>query len=147
VTRAYYNEAARRYYTGKPCRRGHVAERYVSTRTCVTCAAERCVEWQSANKRKYLDGQNEARRIRLFGIDRNRYDQMLKQQGGGCAICGQQSARRRMLAIDHDHACCPGERTCGKCVRGLLCDSCNHGLGNFRDNPELLSKAAEYLKK
>ena len=145
---AYYNEPkAARYFTGKPCKRGHIAERYTSTRTCVMCAAERCLEWQSANKRKYLNAQNESRRIRLFGIDRTRYDSMLAAQGGGCAICGGPNRGGRMLAVDHDHSCCPGERTCGKCVRGLLCDSCNHAIGKFRDDPELLIKAAHYLRR
>lgn len=90
MARAYYNEIMKspRYFTGKPCKRGHVAERYVSTRTCVECADERCREWQSKNKRKYLDAQNEARRVRLFGIDRARYDEILNSQNGGCAICG-----------------------------------------------------------
>ena len=136
-----------RYFTGKPCKRGHVAERYSSTRTCVMCADERCREWQSKNKARYLEVQNESRRIRLYGVDRAKYDQMVKEQNGGCAICGDQNRDGRMLAVDHDHACCPGERTCGKCVRGLLCDSCNHAIGKFRDDPELLIKAANYLRK
>jgi hypothetical protein len=71
---------------------------------------------------------------------------MLVRQGGGCAICRRDNGKR-LLAVDHDHACCPGERTCGKCVRGLLCDGCNHGLGKFRDDPELLRRAAEYAAR
>ena len=138
---------AARYFTGKPCRRGHIAERFSTTRTCVVCANERAKEWQSANRRKYLDAQNESRRVRLFGVDRSRYEQMLAAQGGGCAICAGQNPKNRMLAIDHDHSCCPGGRTCGGCVRGLLCDSCNHGLGKFRDSPETLLMAARYLQK
>ena len=148
IAAAYYNEptvGAARYFTGRPCRRGHVAERYASTRTCVECAAERCVEWQTKNKRKYLDSQNEARRVRLFGLDRAKYDAMLAAQGGGCAICGGPNRDGRFLAVDHDHRCCPGERTCGKCVRGLLCDSCNHAIGKFKDDPELLLRASKYL--
>jgi hypothetical protein len=50
------------------------------------------------------------------------------------------------LAVDHNHGCCPGEKSCGKCVRGLLCDNCNQAIGKFRDDPELLLKAAEYLR-
>lgn len=135
---------AKTYFTGRPCKRGHTARRYVSTRTCVKCAAVRCVEWQSKNKRRYLDSQNESRRVRLFGLARDKYDALLQKQGGGCAICGT-ATQKRLLAVDHDHSCCPGERTCGKCIRGLLCDNCNHGLGKFRDNPQLLRNAIRYL--
>lgn len=64
-----------------------------------------------------------------------------------CAICGvTESGDGTRLAIDHDHSCCAGNFSCGKCFRGLLCRSCNQGLGFFRDNAELLEKAREYLK-
>ena len=138
---------SKRYFTGKPCKRGHISERYKKTRSCVLCIAERCVEWQSNNKRKYLDAQNEARKIKLFGVNREKYEEMFFNQNLGCAICGKLNSSGRMLAIDHDHNCCPGEKTCGKCIRGLLCDNCNHGLGKFKDDIELLIKAVKYLKK
>jgi hypothetical protein len=51
------------------------------------------------------------------------------------------------LAVDHDHTCCSGEITCGKCVRGLLCVRCNTVLGLLRDDPEILRAAIAYLEK
>ena len=40
----------KRYFTGKPCPNGHVAERYASTRACVACAAEKKRLWAGRNK-------------------------------------------------------------------------------------------------
>lgn len=59
-----------------------------------------------------------------------------------CDLCGADIR----LAVDHDHSCCPGGETCGNCIRGLLCYGCNVGIGNLRDNPALLRKAAEYIE-
>jgi Recombination endonuclease VII. len=61
-----------------------------------------------------------------------------------CELCGR-GARR--LVIDHDHSCCAGERTCGECFRGMLCQSCNVGLGMFDDDPAALRKAARYVER
>ena len=81
-----------------------------------------------------------------FGISLERYREMEQAQGGGCAICGHSpSEGSPRLSVDHDHTCCPGKRSCGKCVRGLLCSDCNFGLGKFRDQPGLLNRAVEYL--
>lgn len=59
-----------------------------------------------------------------------------------CNLCESQPA----TSVDHDHACCPGRITCGKCIRGHLCVDCNLGLGRFKDSPELLRKAITYLE-
>ena len=56
--------------------------------------------------------------------------------GNKCQICGR--TQRKRLAADHDH---PAHKP-----RGVLCDGCNRGLGYFRDNPENLEKAANYLR-
>lgn len=55
-----------------------------------------------------------------------------------CAICGRESNPNKALAFDHCHS--TGE------LRGLLCDSCNTGVGCFRDDVALLQKAIDYLK-
>ncbi len=60
---------------------------------------------------------------------------MIAEQGGMCAICEERPAEH----VDHDHE--TGE------VRGVLCFTCNVGLGNFRDRPDLLTKAERYLRE
>ena len=74
-----------------------------------------------------------------YGITLAEYNQMLEAQGGVCAICRRTCATGRNLAVDHAH----GDN---HEIRGLLCGSCNNGLGRFRDNPELLRAAAAYLE-
>lgn len=81
---------------------------------------------------------------RKFGIGLHEYGQMLLAQGGKCAICGEESGGTRhgetkALAVDHDHVT-------GK-VRGLLCESCNQGIGKLKDDPDLLRKAADYIER
>src|SRR5204863_8159481 len=86
-------------------------------------------------------------RLENYGMTWEQYQELLAEQGGGCALCGQQCSSGRLLAVDHDHACCPGMKSCGKCVRGLLCGDCNHGLGKFEDSPERLRAAAAYVER
>lgn len=74
------------------------------------------------------------------------YYMRLEAQGFCCAICGE-SEDRKTLVVDHDHSCCPSkEKTCGKCIRALICSDCNLGLGRFFDRPELLERAADYIR-
>jgi len=75
------------------------------------------------------------------------YNKKLEEQGGLCAICGVDAESfTRSLAVDHDHSCCDHDKSCGKCLRGLLCTGCNSGLGSFRDNIDNLKKAIVYLE-
>ncbi len=85
--------------------------------------------------------------VNTYGISREIFDRMLAEQGGGCAVCGGLNMSGRELHVDHDHSCCKGGRSCGKCVRGLLCSRCNTGIGQFRDSGALLATAASYLVK
>jgi hypothetical protein len=70
-----------------------------------------------------------------YGITLVQYNELLEAQGGLCAICRE--ASERTLHVDHCHTT--------KRVRSLLCTECNTGLGKFRDRPDLLRAAAEYL--
>jgi hypothetical protein len=74
---------------------------------------------------------------RLYGISREKYLQMDKDQGGHCAICGNKEGRRK-LDVDHDHVT-------GK-VRALLCSRCNTVLGLMDESIEKMQLAIEYLK-
>src|ERR1035437_5195185 len=67
----------------------------------------------------------------LYGITIKEYLDLLASQGGVCAICGAEDpgTKKGGWCVDHDHSCCPGKKTCGNCIRGLLCRDCNSGLG------------------
>ena len=78
--------------------------------------------------------------LKIYGLEKKEYDEMLKKQNGKCAICGKDSVRKNRniaLSIDHDHET-------GK-VRGLLCTKCNNALAFARDDVEILEKASKYL--
>jgi len=81
----------------------------------------------------------QSRRLkRIRGITLDDYDQLLTQQGGGCAACGEPPTTIR-LHIDHDHV--TGQ------IRGLLCRHCNSALGYGRDDPKILRGLADYLER
>lgn len=64
--------------------------------------------------------------LRQYGLTLEDYEALFAAQNGKCGICGEQEAR---LDVDHDHSCCPGKKSCGQCIRGLLCLGCNSKLG------------------
>jgi hypothetical protein len=74
-----------------------------------------------------------------YGISPEQYFELYQQQEGKCKICGEELNEDEYLCIDHDKE--TGE------IRGLLCKKCNLGLGHFKDSPDNLRKAAEYLEE
>ncbi|MGY1608738.1 endonuclease domain-containing protein [Geodermatophilus sp. SYSU D00700] len=78
-----------------------------------------------------------------FNLPPGRYIEMVHEQGGLCAISG---CDNDAVSIDHDHRCCDGAYSCGRCVRAILCRQCNSGIGMLRDNAALLRAGAEYLQ-
>lgn len=75
----------------------------------------------------------------MYSITVEQYDYMLKLQNGVCGICKNLEKSGIRLAVDHDKRCCPGKKSCGKCVRGLLCRACNIHLGYFELHKEMIS--------
>lgn len=74
------------------------------------------------------------------------YDKLFEQQNGRCKICDRTPVDVGPLVVDHDHNCCDGDRTCGFCVRGLLCNFCNTSIGSMQDSVDRMIKAIEYLQ-
>jgi hypothetical protein len=84
------------------------------------------------------------RKWQAAGVDATRYQEMLREQGGVCAICGQTerhcdglSGKPKDLAVDHDHVT--------GAIRALLCSACNTAIGLFNDDEGLLAKAQTYV--
>jgi hypothetical protein len=84
--------------------------------------------------------------IRRYKLSYQEYYALLDKQHGVCAVCKQPERTQRQLCVDHDHGCCKGETSCGKCIRGLLCSRCNRGLGLLQDNEDILKQALRYIK-
>ena len=73
-----------------------------------------------------------AYRLSRYGITQKQFDWLLEAQQFACGMCGESFEPEQPICIDHDHACCPEEkRSCGSCVRGLLCLDCNTTLGKI----------------
>jgi hypothetical protein len=91
-------------------------------------------EWSAKNR----DLQRMKVTLRNWGLTQVQYLAMFEAQDHKCAICGAQARAMRALAIDHCH-------DTGR-IRGLLCQDCNMGMGQFADSPDLLEAAARYLR-
>ena len=125
------------------------------------CRCLECLNWKRTvgakadrirsldRKRKYHDGDTviqlrECHLRRLYNIDYLGYLLLAEIQNYKCMICEKQfdfkvTIGRETLRVDHCHS--------SKRIRGLLCDSCNLGLGKFRDNKEILKHAIKYLSQ
>lgn len=94
-----------------------------------------CHNRRSRKSREKVGGSRSYHLTRRYGITAGEADYLLENQGGLCAICGVADATH----VDHDHAT--------GAVRQLLCFNCNGGLGQCKDDPAVLRKAAEYVER
>ena len=85
--------------------------------------------------------------LKRFGLTPEQYIDMANAQNNVCKICGNKEKQNRRLSVDHDHNCCSGQESCGKCIRGLLCSHCNKTLGLVNDSQEVLQKMIDYLRQ
>ena len=132
-------------YCSKSCGRSHYYRRHKPRlRAQQNEWRENNRETYRAGAKKYYKKNRESilarERKRNYGISEEEYNALLEKQRGRCAICLGDSTRNTRtwsFHVDHDHA--TGQ------VRGLLCSSCNLGLGHFGDDPIRLQAAAKYL--
>lgn len=110
---------------------------------CKRCSLEYTAEY----RKKYPDrvkasaSRRDHRKHNLmqkYGLTEDDVTEMVSDQNHMCALCNKVELSEPP-AIDHCHKT-------GK-IRALLCNCCNTGLGKFRDDPELLKSAIEYLEK
>lgn len=131
-----------------------------SPRVCKDCRAEgvttlrpaphpgpRCTTHHRAEQRRKRLAASGRHVQRTYGITPEEYAKLLQVQGGRCAVCRRATGRTKRLAVDHDHTCCPGPTSCGRCVRGLLCGPCNDEMAHARDDPEHFRRAIRYLNE
>lgn len=96
---------------------------------------QRAKDWYNNNKERYKD--NAFRR--KYGITLEQYDLMRKQQNYCCAICKtSETESGKKMFVDHNHQT--------GAVRKLLCTQCNAGIGMLQDNPEIMERAAKYVR-
>lgn len=121
--------ASRRWYKNNKAKQSQTSKIYRENNKSII--KEKKKIWAENNK----DHRKDYNLRYLYGISLNDYNRILKEQNECCAICKNTTQK---FNVDHDH-------TINK-VRGLLCDSCNLGIGKFYDSPELLEAAAFYLR-
>lgn len=107
---------------------------------CRECCSRYGKKWKDSNKEKVIAAQIH----RKYNLSIEELQQLIKNQEGLCSICKRNPeldgiGRWNKLVVDHDHI--TGQ------VRSMLCQSCNSGLGHFKDNLTLLQKAVNYLRE
>lgn len=101
---------------------------------CKACNTIRATEWKRNNRHK----QHLSKIKSKFKLSSDEYNSLVNKQKGLCKICGNKEKNRR-LGVDHCHKTLK--------VRGLLCNTCNLGIGYFKDDILLLKKAIKYLNE
>lgn len=116
---------------------------------CIRCDSWKFIEEFSRNRRQsdgYSPYCKECEKwyqiLSDYKLTRQMYEEILSKQDGHCRTCPS----TEKLFVDHDHKCCPGRKTCGKCVRGILCEKCNFAIGYARDDVQILKNLIDYLQ-
>tara|TARA_R110000744_G_scaffold32808_1_gene76632 strand:- start:267 stop:686 length:420 start_codon:yes stop_codon:yes gene_type:complete len=109
-----------------------------------SCRACKLTQQQLSDSLKHVELKLYHRNRHLqktYGLSLEGYAKMLEEQGGRCAICAMEEkhAPHGVLSVDHCHE--------SGVVRALLCNPCNTGIGQFKENQDFLANAIDYLKR
>jgi hypothetical protein len=132
-SRADFAEASRKWRAAHPERAKAAWQRWYHKHRDVILRKKK--ERRKLFPEKLKAEHRKANLKKYYGITPEEHQRMVASQDGMCLICLE---KPRRLNVDHDH-------TTGK-IRGMLCTTCNSGLGHFKDNPALLRLAIEYLE-
>jgi len=101
---------------------------------CKFCHMKKSKKWAEDNVERYKNNEL----IRRYGITWQKFNDMIEDQSGQCAICATHFVTSKNTQVDHCHL--------NNNVRGLLCNHCNLVLGHAKDSVQILENAVEYLK-
>lgn len=114
------------------------------SRICKTCTLERQIKTGKARRlRRAQQGLRDCSKAQHGMTDEEFVTFMNEAE---CAVCGSPDPQGAGWHVDHDHSCCPGRFSCGKCIRGILCGKCNMGIGLLGDTVAGLKAALEYME-
>ena len=123
------------------------AEGVTTFRPLAKDSTVRCTTHHRKFKKRGKDRAWELRLKATYNLGPEQYWAIYEAQGGKCFACQVATGASRKLSVDHDHSCCDGPKSCGKCVRALLCRPCNDMLGLVHDNVEMLTRFAVVLRE
>lgn len=150
------------YFTGTPCKHGHLTDRRTATGKCVECERlgqltdkqkeyhrklKKTEKYRSMARKyrssiygtvKYREQSRATHLKRTYNITPETFQLMVQEQNGLCKICAVQFDNNILPCVDHCHET--------GAIRGVLCKLCNQLLGFSRDNTTTLQRAIEYLK-
>lgn len=100
--------------------------------------------WKERDPAGYAESSLRRRVKRRFKLTPEEYHKMRDEAPDKCSLCNRDYGIRGPV-IDHDHSCCPGRKSCGACIRGVICNRCNTSLGLIDDNRKTLDNMIFYL--
>lgn len=134
MCKSCYKQWHKEYYVRNKERKLNSATEYYKANK------DRIRAYRQNNRGRFLAYERQYNLRTLYGITPAQFGDLLTIQGGRCPICGTDTpgGKNGTWHVDHCH-------TSGK-IRGILCARCNLMLGHARDNPEVLTAAAAYLR-
>lgn len=118
--------------------------KYVGGRrnTCKKCHSNYMTQYYKDNPEKiHFSRTAPKQNWRRHRISEEYFNSMINLFDGKCHSCKINNATN----IDHDHSCCETNRSCGKCVRGVLCHHCNSALGLLKDDRNKILNLLKYV--